>query len=782
MKINDEKISFPVVGKLSFFKVVETLEEITTREDEYLTQYAQQLLKELNAIPELVQGTEDITLIEKHRPLVDRLMRFIFPPMLSDNEIKGATAPFDFDFFYTSSRLKKIIDDANGHNFSLSIKDINKDAMYQMGCATILQAYYHFPVNMSVPMIFDIPEASGDLRYYRSAFNADLMEVRPTKHAIEITEVDYYELMDNFNDIELWKKKFPPNSWEIVGLGLVNLMDITIDQSINMMTSNLLEGSTDAFEKVLENIRSLVRIKDLKISFIRAENDTLYTVNRYRDDNILMNGINQIEINDVFNKEAQKNLFEDQTAFIITNTKYCDTEGNEFVIKQLEKQELRSYIITPLLYNKELLGFLEIGSKNKRELNSIVFERLTLILPLLSMAASRFKEEDNNRVEAIIQERYTSIHSSVKWRFEQAAREQLEAEEVGEQMNVSDLVFNDVYPLYGQMDIRSSSSLRNEAVKADLSLQLKAVGKVLQIAMEDEALPVYEEMLFRVNTYLEEFKGELIEGSERIILDFLQRDIYPIFDYLSQSNKQLAEEIEAYKDSLNEETNMIYKRRKAFDESVNQTNLLLANLIDEKQREAQKMFPHYFERYKTDGVEYNLYIGQSMSEKKKFNPIYLNNLQLWQLNSLCEMELEFHKLRSKLPIPLEIASLILVHSTSLSIHFRMDEKRFDVEGAYNARYEIIKKRVDKAKIKGSLERITAPGKIAIIYSSREDATLYRRHIKFLEAKNYIVPNSIEDYELKDLQGVSGLKALRITVDYTLAEKEKTEDLSLENSL
>ncbi len=29
----------------------------------------------------------------------------------------------------------------------------------------------------------------------------------------------------------------------------------------------------------------------------------------------------------------------------------------------------------------------------------------------------------------------------------------------------------------------------------------------------------------------------------------------------------------------------------------------------------------------------------------------------------------------------------------------MDEKRFDVDGAYNARYEIVKKRIDKAYVK-----------------------------------------------------------------------------------
>jgi hypothetical protein len=53
-----------------------------------------------------------------------------------------------------------------------------------------------------------------------------------------------------------------------------------------------------------------------------------------------------------------------------------------------------------------------------------------------------------------------------------------------------------------------------------------------------------------------------------------------------------------------------------------------------------KIFPHYFERFKTDGVEHNLYIGASISSSKPFDLIYLNNLRLWQFQTLCKMELE----------------------------------------------------------------------------------------------------------------------------------------------
>jgi hypothetical protein len=48
-----------------------------------------------------------------------------------------------------------------------------------------------------------------------------------------------------------------------------------------------------------------------------------------------------------------------------------------------------------------------------------------------------------------------------------------------------------------------------------------------------------------------------------------------------------------------------------------------------------------------------------------------------------------------------------VYNEKIDIRFRMDEKRFDVDGAYNSYYEIIKKRLDKAHVKDSPTELPA---------------------------------------------------------------------------
>ena len=114
--------------------------------------------------------------------------------------------------------------------------------------------------------------------------------------------------------------------------------------------------------------------------------------------------------------------------------------------------------------------------------------------------------------------------------------------------------------------------------------------------------------------------------------------------------------------------------------------------------------------------------------------MYLFNLRLWQLQITCEMEnIAFYE-RKNMKQDLRVASLILVHSNAMAIKFRMDEKQFDVDGAYNARYEIVKKRIDKSLIRGTDERLTQAGKIAIVYSQDTDVPEYLNYIESFNKK------------------------------------------------
>jgi hypothetical protein len=220
---------------------------------------------------------------------------------------------------------------------------------------------------------------------------------------------------------------------------------------------------------------------------------------------------------------------------------------------------------------------------------------------------------------------------------------------------------------------------------------------------------------------------------------------------------------------------MLYHHRKEYEESVSRINDTLARFIDKEQMAAQKVYPHYFERYVTDGLEFNIYMGQAISPRKKFDEIYLRNLKMWQLTVLTKAARVTYALERELSHPLRTTQLILCHGQTLSILFRTEERKFDVDGTYNIRYEIVKKRIDKAHIKETGERLTQPGKIAIVYSQAKDAAEYLEYIDFLQNKN-LLKAEVEDVNLEELQGVIGMKALRVEINFDdmFVEEKKVE--------
>jgi len=188
------------------------------------------------------------------------------------------------------------------------------------------------------------------------------------------------------------------------------------------------------------------------------------------------------------------------------------------------------------------------------------------------------------------------------------------------------------------------------------------------------------------------------------------------------------------------------------------------NLVDSIQEQAQIDFPCFFEKFRTDGVEYDIYIGQSIAPEQPFKHIFIQNLRLLQLANMIEIAKCVRDLQAQIPVAVDITQLIFVNPNFIDIRFRRDERRFDVEGAYNIMYHIVKKRIDKVLIKNSTERLTAVGKIAIVYFNQKEADEYLIHIRYLQSRQ-LLTDEIELLELEQLQGVVGLKALRVTIQY-----------------
>lgn len=779
-KING--VELPLQLNISFQKVYVMFEKYAHLEYQSHPFHAsaKKMIQLFEKYPQLKDGFSDYSLLETYNEQINLLLDPLFPEPLRSNEIKAASVPFSFISFKFSDRFNNIIKNA-GENYKLDVRNFEDNSMYILACTFILAHVYDYTIDIKRPFYFDIPnQTTGTMRYYRAAFNGDFSEIVATDNAPKLTKQDFKQLLNNFENIELWKEKFPPNSYIFKGFGLVNLFDVTSEEVLSSIKANLLSGGDDLIYKLQNNLRDFYAIKDLKLGYSIFDNvnHKICEATLKKSNSIVLNKNAEIVCGTgYFCESIVHKVFKKHETFIISDIdEYGNNTDNNPFYQSLYDSGIKSIILIPIKATENGdLALLEIASPRSYELNSVNINKLKDIIPVFEAAVKRTSEERQNVLEATIQENYTSIHNSVKWRFYEAAEKYHIDNQASEDAKLDEIVFDNVYPLYGQSDIKGSSTARNIAIQEDLTTQLTLAISVLEDACKTEKLPIYNELMFRVSSYLKDVQSGLNAGDEVSILDFLNKDIYPVFNHIREISSDHSDKVTVYMNRLDKNLKVVYEKRKEYEDSVTHLNDKLAKFIDIKQKKAQEMFPHYFERYKTDGVEYNMYIGQSITKSKTFDKLYLYNLRLWQLQVTYEMENVAYYERKNIKNDLRVASLILVHSNAMAIKFRMDEKQFDVDGAYNIRYEIIKKRIDKAYIKGTEERLTTPGKIAIVYSQEKDAAEYVKYINYLQSKDML--GELEFVELEELQGASGLKAIRVEVLYKKDFKQQNTTFS-----
>ncbi|MCV6630046.1 MAG: GAF domain-containing protein [Flavobacteriaceae bacterium] len=772
----NEGLHLPFRIRVSFKKLISEYEQHANSSNPLLADRANKILEVKEQFPILTEGFEEVQVLKDNKSAIKEILEDTFTTVLTKNEIKAATVPFQSLVFNKSKRFKNILKTA-GEDFELKIFNVSDDEKYIMACLIILMSHYQVNIDYSRPLFYNIPDENNIMRSYRILYNADYMEMIPTEEAKNLSQEDIRLLLDNFDDIDLWKEKFPPNSYIASGIVISNMFDLTADQSISTLKSNLLiqdkpnQASNDHMIDEFEQIfRSLFKLPELRVGF------TLYNEDENMFEAVPIPGVNSYILMDKDSLSCDNSLCNNSYDQLVEKKKYFSISDLERELKNkpenstfqnLVDSGYKSAVFAPITDKHQVLAILEIISPEAYDLHSVNANKLDNVMPFLLSEVLRSKKAEENHIGAFIQKEFTSIHPSVSWKFEQEAKRYLREESQGHDPDIKDIVFEDVYPLYGQIDIRHSSAARNNAIRKDLKAQLQLLLEIFAETKREEGLPIYDEILFRLEYFSQQIQKEYRTDSEETISDFFEEEIHPHLDHIQNLTSKLEAMVVNYQLSTNQEEG-VYHFRKDYDHSVRIINNEMATIIDNKQLEAQQMFPHMFERYKTDGVEHNMFIGASISQSRKFSLIYLQNLRLWQLQTMCEMENAFYQLQSELPIRLEVASLILVHSSPLSIRFRLDEHKFDVDGTYNAKYEVIKKRLDKAFIKSTQERITQAGKITIVYSNKKDENEYKRYLQLLHAKN-LVSNNIELLEVEPLQGVSGLKALRADVLYNTTE-------------
>lgn len=756
---------------LSLQPLVVVLKKMVTEEKPGARRLYEGLLTEIEKVPELQKPIRDTAILLKHEALVESLLATIFPPSTSANEGTYAISfPFRSETVFASPNFKNRFLQEGSNVIMLPDRktgiDISK-ASISLAFNVILNRFYSLPVSLLASSIYPFTDTDGLTRYYDLKLNAQFIDVRcindkfamPTSFSPQRT-LNTEELIETF----------PLENFEFEGLMVIDVNDVTQDQVVNEIKNSLLDidafSDTTIYDKLQLHMQSLIGLNNVKIGvtpFFKMNGFYLYADIHYKN-SLLFKNEDVIHKKDEISDLCQE-LFRTTDQPLLYQSLTENNIGPNKLLKYYYAIGARSLIICPLKRdNGHLIGLLEIMCQQPDRLQFHHLIRLQSALSLFTLALEKSNESLELQIDKTIKEHFTAVQPAVEWKFTEAAFNYLQHKQHSELVKMHSITFQNVYPLYGAIDVRNSSVERTNAIQLDIVEQLNMARSVVEKAAKIVVdFPLLKEILFKLDKYTGSASDTLLSDDELIIYSFLEHDIEALFRQLRRMKPELRKTIDDYFGALDAERNIIYHHRKQYEESITRINDVLDRFIDQEQAMAQQIFPHYFERYVTDGIEFNIYVGQSLAPRQKFDELYVRNLKIWQLSLLAKAARLSNSLEKKLSLPLQTTQLILAHSIPLSISFRNKERKFDVDGAYNIRYEIIKKRIDKVHTKENGERLTQPGKIAIVYSQQKELNEYLEFVEFLQHEK-LLTDSIEHLELEDLQGISGLKALRIEVN------------------
>ncbi len=427
----------------------------------------------------------------------------------------------------------------------------------------------------------------------------------------------------------------------------------------------------------------------------------------------------------------------------------------------LQTKGIRSFILAPIKKTDSYQAYVEITSSIPFALHTVNANKLNDVMPLINDTFIKYQIDIKNELDAIIQREYTAFHPSVNWKFEEQAKNYYFAKTHKTETVLKEIEFENIFPLYGETDIQSSTKFRNKAMLTDLRRQLKEIMNVLEFIKPKEENLLFQQRINEIVFFQNQLKTHQFVA-EAQIHRYIIDTIHPLFKQLSEK-EEYHNIIQKYNKQLDEKHQRFWHQRKKYDLAIQTVNKLLTDVLDSEQTAVQTVYPHYFERFRTDGVEHNLYIGSSISPTQIYDSMYLYNLRLWQLQVMCKVVIMHQDLKQNLSFDMDLTSLILVYNEPIFIKFRLDEKRFDVENNDDIRFEVIKKRLAKAMVKNTNERLVQANKLTIVYLNETDKKDYLSYIDFLKNQDYFIGET-EDITVEDLQDITDLKALRVTIN------------------
>lgn len=731
------------------------------------------LLEKLEKYPEL-EGDISLENLDKYRDVLELI--FVSMTNITEDETRFPWAlglPMRPCFVYGTDAFYELMMDQKKHRINKAVVHGGEQVMRQRNqrivYSFILERLYNFlPFHKREIIHTFVDEKTGLHRHFRIHIDTRFIEVTTKGPLPDLKTIAAPGQFDDEHAFEKLEKLLPLSLFKFRGVSVVTITDETAKYAIenikNTIVSHSRHSETECYKDVGVSLKTLVQNNAIDFNLIPLFriNDKVVLPESQELRSVMMGDESEyLEARKTYQSFAEEYM-RNPKPLIYKTISPKEAKLYPF-LNTCARTGIQSFVVLPIFNNNHLVGILEIYTYKAGLVDEKMLAMLEPAFPVLAQLLQISIDNFEAAIDGVIKEKFTSLQPAVEWKFNEAAWHYLLEKERTGKGKIENIGFENVYPLYGAIDIRNSTIERNNAQLSDLQQQFSILLETLLQVKKHYSLALTDEMIFKCRKWKNTLDESLTPHGEARLTDFLEKEAVSFLKHFRLTHPESANIVDAYFEAIEEKKGIAWTHRRQLEESMQMINSAVNNYFDLMRDELQQSYPFYSERFRTDGVEYDIYIGQSIAPHKPFDMLYLKNLRLWQLSSMAAIAKMTHEMLPNMSKPLQTTQLIFIHSNTIDIGFRNDERRFDAEGGYNIRYQVIKKRIDKVHVANSNERLTQPGKIALVYFNRRDADEYISHIQYLQEQQILL-DDLEFLDLEELQGVAGLKALRVGIN------------------
>ncbi len=767
----NEIINCQVESTLSFRPLIAYLKGRLITEQTLKAEFYRFLLEKIER-EETLRSDIQVEDLANYKDTLELIFTILTPLMANEKDLYWAlSTPVPDKIFFSTDPFFDILSlHSEQKKLNKAINEESKETQQlQFIYRMILNRFYNYTSILKDEILYAYTNPETHLTQYYN-INADTQFV-DIQYDGELPELNFELIamqMQEGTEIELLQELIPLSKFKFDGFTVISLSDVTLPHAIEGIRNALVNHTyeNEAYEHVIQALKTLAgdgKIEFGLLPFLMVNNKFVFD-NEQNSQSILLDSGKKYDLQeesffalvDEYKNRPRPVFFNNLTDEKIEKFPFLDV---------LRKNGIQSYSFLPIYYNNLLAGIMEIYSKHDLEVDEKMLSRLHSALPLLGQLLQYRIEEFNFKMDEVLKDKFTALQPSVQWKFNKVVWDFIKKSKGRKKaQEIETVTFKGLYPLFGAIDIRNSTTERNYALNEDLKIQLARLSETLVELRKIIPLDLIDKILFNCKDWIKRIEGMINSSEEALLNEFLELEVYPMLKHIEKGHPEANAITQTYFQHINAETGSAFVNRRTLETSMQFINTAVSEYLEDAQQTLQASYPCYFAKFRTDGVEYDIYIGQEIAPDLPFDLLYLKNIRLWQLTAMVEVARLTNGLVSQMPRALLTTQMIFIHSNAIDISFRNDERRFDVEGAYNIRYEVVKKRIDKVHVKETEERLTQPGKIALVYFNTYEAAEYLEYIKYLQEQGFLL-DDLEMLELEELQGVSGLKALRVGVNY-----------------